>query len=79
MDEKYEIYSVDAEMYNCNKYYPNCIAYVLKWDANIGFGELTFIYDTKTKEWSYDSECMGKDFCLAVLKKWLSDLMGKGF
>lgn len=74
MEKEYEIYSVDAEMFNCNKYFPNCIGFQLNWNANIGFGQISFIYDTVTKEWSYDSECMGKEFCLTVLKKWLDDI-----
>lgn len=75
MDKKYEIFSVEAEMYNCNQqYYPNCIGFQLQWEANIGFGSLTFIYDTKDKTWDCDSECMSKEFCLEVLKKWLESL-----
>ena len=51
-------------MYNCNqKYYPNCIGFQLSWEANVGFGQLTFMYNTKTQEWGYDSECMSKEFC----------------
>lgn len=72
---EYVIYNVDAEMYNCNYHYPNCIAFQLSWSANIGFGELTYVYDTQTKQWACDTECMGKDFCIAVLNKWLDSIM----
>jgi len=73
--EKYEIYSAVGQMYKCNEeFYPNCIGFQIEWEANLGFGQLTFIYDTKTKEWGCDSECMSKEFCNAVLKKWLENI-----
>lgn len=74
MNEKYEIYDVDAEMFNCNLHFPDTIAFKLKWVGNVGFGELSFLFNTKTKEWSCDTECMGKDFCEAVLNKWLEGI-----
>lgn len=75
-NKNYEIYSVEAEMYVYNQeYYPNCIGFRLNWEANTGFGQLTFMHDTSTKEWSYDSESMGEEFCKAVLNKWLESLM----
>ena len=76
LNKKYIIYDVNTEMYICNQeYYPDCIGFQLNWTANVGFGQLTFIYNTKTKEWGYDSECMSEEFCKAVLDKWLSDVM----
>lgn len=69
--EKYEIYSAEGEFYKCNKNFPNCIGFQINWTANIGFGQLTFIYDTKTKDWGCDTEHMSKEFCEAVLNKWL--------
>lgn len=72
--EKYEIYSVEAEMFQCNECFPNCIGFELNWDANVGFGQLSFVYNTKTKKWSYDSECVGAEFSKAVLNKWLDDV-----
>ena len=77
MSKKYEIYSVEAEMFNCNQHYPDCIGFQLNWDANLGFGQLSFIYNTKTQKWSYDNECMSKEFCVAVLDKWLEGMMCK--
>ena len=77
MDKKYEIYNVEAEMYNCNMYYPDCIGFLLSWEANLGFGQLTFLYNTKTQRWECDSECMSKEFCVAVLDKWLEQIMSK--
>lgn len=77
MDKKYEIFDVEAEMFKCNENYPNMIGFVIHWTANLGFGDLSFYYDTEKKEWEYDSECMGKEFCSAVLDKFLSDMMSK--
>lgn len=71
----YEIYNVESELFSCSQeYFPNCIGFHLTWEANIGFGTLSFRYDTKEHKWSYDTECMDKDFCMAVLDKWLDDL-----
>lgn len=77
MDKKYEIYDVEAEMYKANEYFSNTMVFRLNWTANLGFGELNFYYDTKKNEWECDSECMSKEFCKAVLDKWLSDVMNK--
>ena len=74
MGKKYEIFDVEAEMFKANKYYPNTIVFKLIWTANLGFGELSFDYDTEKKTWDYDSEGMSKEFCLAVLNKWLDDM-----
>lgn len=76
MARDYEIYDVKAELYECNQeYYPNCIAFKVMWDANVGFGELLFMYDTEKEEWTYDTECMGEEFCKLVLNKWIELLM----
>lgn len=74
MNKEYEIYSVSAEMFLCNEHFPDCMGFQLDWEANVGFGQLSFMYNVRTKMWSYDSECMGKDFCMTVLNKWLGDL-----
>lgn len=72
--DNYEIYSVEANLDTCGKFLMGCLGFELKWTANIGFGSLTFLYNSVTREWSYDDECMGKDFCKAVLNKWIDDL-----
>ena len=77
MNNKYEIYDVDAEMFKCNSNYPNMLGFRLHWSANLGFGELSFYYDTKKNEWEYDTECMGKEFCKAVLDKWLEEMISR--
>ena len=75
MDKKYEIYDVQAEMFIANqKYFPNMLCFNLRFECNLGFGELSFGYDTEKKTWDYDTECMSKEFCLVVLNKWLEDL-----
>lgn len=76
-NNKYEIYEVEAEMFKCNKNYPNMLGFQLHWTANIGFGDLSFYYDYVKKEWEYDSECMGKEFCMEILKKWLDTICDK--
>lgn len=71
--EKYIIYEVRSEMWECDKqHFPHQLAFRIQWVANVGFGELTFIYNTKTKVWSVDDEHMSEDFCNAVLSKWLN-------
>ncbi len=75
MKNKYEIYDVKAEMFDANKHFPDIIVLNLQWTANIGFGEISFMYNTSTKEWDYDTECMGRDFCKAVLNKWIDNLI----
>ena len=77
MDKKYEIFDVEAEMYKANEHYPNTMVFKLIWTANLGFGELNFYYDTEKNEWECDSECMSKEFCAAVLDKFLSCMMSK--
>lgn len=77
MDKKYEIYDVEAEIYKANEHYRNTIVFRLNWTANLGFGELNFYYNTDKNEWECDSECMSKEFCSAVLDKWLSDVINK--
>lgn len=76
MSKEYTIYNVESEMFQCNKHYPNCIGFWLNWDANVGFGRLSFIYNTKTKEWMCDSKYMSEELCKAVLDKWLQDTYG---
>ena len=69
---KYEIYYVESEMWKCNdEHFPNQVAFRIQWNANVGFGELTFVYNTKEHKWTVDDECMSEEFCLAVLQKWL--------
>ena len=34
----------------------------IKWDSNIGFGELTCVYNPETKKWEVDDEYMGREF-----------------
>lgn len=75
MNKEYEIYEVKAEMFKCNEKFPNMLGFQLYWSANIGFGELSFYYDTVKNVWEYDTECMDKEFCVAVLDKWLTTLM----
>lgn len=77
MDKKYDIYDVEAEIYKANEHYPNTIVFRLKWTANLGFGELNFHYNTEKNEWKCDNECMSKEFCNAVLDKWLIDVIDK--
>ena len=68
---EYKIEYVDSEMYNCNSNFPNTIGFKIQWGAkDIGFGELTFHYDTETQKWECDDEYMSANFCKAVLLKW---------
>ena len=75
MTNTYEIYNVKAEMYKANENFPNLMVFKLNWDANLGFGELNFYYDIEKKTWQYDSEHMSKEFCSAVLNKWLETVV----
>ena len=77
MDKKYEIYEVQAEMFKCNENFPDMLGFQLHWSANIGFGDLSFYYNTAKNIWEYDTECMGKEFCNAVLNKWIEELIGR--
>lgn len=78
-NKKYEIEYAAGEMYKGNKHFPSTIGFKIEWGAkNIGFGELTFYYDTATKDWSYDDEYMSADFCKAVLAKWFNTIVSKG-
>lgn len=43
MNKKYEIYDVEAEMFNATTSFPDHIVFRLKWTANLGFGELIFL------------------------------------
>ena len=72
---EYEIYSAEGEFYKCNENFPNCIGFQIDWTANIGFGQLTFIYNTKTKEWGCDTEHMDAEFCKQVLAKWYDTVL----
>lgn len=70
--KKYEIHHVESEMWKCSdEYFPNQVAFRIQWSANVGFGELTFVYNTKEHKWVVDDEFMSEEFCLAVLQKWL--------
>ena len=75
MSKKYEIYDVEAEMFNATPSFHDHIVFRLKWTANLGFGAIDFYYDTVKQEWDFDSEYMSKQFCLAVLTRWLNDVM----
>ena len=75
MGNKYEIYEVEAEMFPANElYFPNKTVLILKWEANIGIGEITYTYNWKTKEWNCDTECMGRELCTAVFDKWMEEI-----
>ena len=69
---EYIIYEVHGYFYNSTE--PDCIGFQLEYTANIGFGNILFHYNTKTEEYLVDTECMGKEFCLAVLEKWLDTI-----
>ena len=75
MEKDYQIHEVEADMIKYDKKYSHMIGFRLRWIATIGFGELNFYYDTKNKTWEYDTECMDKAFCAAVLEKWLENMM----
>ena len=77
MQEKYTIYRVEGEIFKANERFPNIMVFNLFWEADSGFGELEFSYNTETKEWECDDECMSKEFCSAVLNRWLDDIYGK--
>ena len=78
MEKQYEIYEVTGELYKCDdNFFPNCLVFFLEWTANIGFGTLEFVYNNKTKTWSAETEHMDKEFCNAVLEKWLSTVLNK--
>lgn len=47
---------------------------VFSWDANIGFGELTFYKMNTDDKWHADTECMGKEFAQMVLNKWVDEM-----
>ncbi len=44
-----------------------------EWQANIGWGQLMLMFDTETKTWSADTECMcsneDKEFMKLILEK----------
>jgi len=46
--------------------------FVIRWSANIGFGEVTFYKEDD--KWYADTEYMGKDFCKLVLDKFLETI-----
>ena len=69
---EYIIYEVRSQMWKCDEeFFPDDIAFRIQWSANVGFGELTFVYNTRTNKWRIDDECMSEAFCKAVLDKWL--------
>ena len=73
--KEYEIEYAYGEMYKCNSNFPNTIGFKIEWGAKgIGFGELSFYYDTQTQKWEYDDEYMSADFCKAVLAKWFDSI-----
>ena len=49
MNKEYEIYEVKAEMFKCNENFPDMLGFQLHWSANIGFGDLSFYYNTAKK------------------------------
>ena len=59
------------------EYYPDTIVFKILWEANVGFGELTFTYNTRTSEFHYDSECMSKEFCIEVVNKCFGEIMSE--
>lgn len=77
-NKKYEFYDVKAEMFLADpECYPDTIVFKILWEANVGFGELTFTYNTKTLEFDYDSECMSKEFCIEVVNKCFEEIMSE--
>ncbi len=79
MEKKnYEIEYACGEMYKGNKHFPNTLAFKIRWGAvGIGFGELSFYFDTKSGKWECDSEYMSDEFCKAVLAKWFDGIEDK--
>ena len=78
-NKKYEIEYAVGEMYNCNENFKDCIGLTISWGAkDIGFGELSIYFNTKTKECDFDDEYMSADFCKAVLAKWFDTIASKG-
>lgn len=76
MGNKYEIYEVEAEMFPANElYFPNKTVLILKWEANIGFGEITYTYNRETKEWNCDSGGKSNAFCVAVIEQWIKTIL----
>ena len=72
---EYNIEWADGEMYKCNSNFPNTLCLKIQWGAkNIGFGELTFHYNTETENWACDDEDMSANFCKAVLLKWFDSI-----
>ena len=78
-NKKYEIKYAVGEMYNCNENFKDWIGLTISWNAkDIGFGELSISFNTKTGEWDFDDEYMSADFCKAVLAKWFDTIASKG-
>ena len=69
--EEYEIFSAQGELYS----YDLQFGLQISWESNIGFGQLTFIYDPESETWDCDTECMSEEFCKAVLNKWLHSIL----
>lgn len=72
-DKKYDIYEVSGEIFKCAEPVPYYMVFRLKYTSNIGWGEITFTYDTNSNAWEIDDEYMSEEFCKAVLNKWLYD------
>ena len=75
INKEYEIYNVDAQIYENHNCFPKTMCLHLYWNGNLGSGELIFNYNRRTKEWESDTECMNKEFCKAVFSKWLDSIM----
>ena len=67
-----EIIINDVNLVTCNN------AFVLQWDSNIGWGEMTFYTDKETKQINVETECMSdnddKRFIKLVLDKFIEKL-----
>ena len=78
-NKKYEIEYEVGEMYNCNENFNDWIGLTISWWAkDIGFGELSIYFNTKTGEWDFDDEYMSADFCKEVLAKWFDTITLQG-
>lgn len=70
-----EIYAItDFQGFYNEKYQ----GFKLRWDSNIGFGEMTFSRAQDSDEWEVQTECMSdnedKEFIHLVLNKFIEQL-----
>lgn len=67
MNDKYKDLQIDDVDFQASTNDTGC--FVISWSGNLGFGEFTIGKIGDDKSFYMDSECMSKEFCMALLEK----------